>query len=69
MENEKMENEKMENIEEIKVLKFGKGPKEKDLSGLKSIKKDAKTVKSKKKINAKLKRQLLKNYGFFVEDN
>lgn len=67
-----MENEKIEdigNIEKIEVLKFGKGPKEKDLSGLKSIKKDAKTVKSKKKINAKLKRQLLKNYGFFVEDN
>lgn len=64
-----MKNKKTEDGE-LKVLKFGvKGCREKGLSGLKSIKKDAKTVKSKVKISAKLKRQLLKNYGFFVDEN
>ena len=64
-----MKNEKTEDGE-IKALKFGvKGSRERGLSGLKSIKKDAKSVKSKVKISDKLKRQLLKNYGLFVEDN
>ena len=55
----------------IKALRFGvKGSKaEKNLSELKYNKKKTKVVKSKKKIDAKLKMQLLKNYGFVVDEN
>ena len=67
MKNEK--NEMKSKNEKIKVLKFGRGLNKYDLSGLNSIKKNAKVVKSKNKISPKLKRQLLKNYGFFVEGN
>ena len=62
-------NEMKSENEKIKVLKFGRGLNKYDLSGLNSIKKNARVVKSKNKISPKLKRQLLKNYGFFVEGN
>lgn len=53
----------------IKTLNFGvKGSRaEKKLTSKKY--KKAKVVKAKKKIDPKLKKELLKNYGFFIEDN
>jgi hypothetical protein len=60
----------MEN-ENIKTLNFGvKGSRaEKDLATMKYDKKKAKVVKTKKKINPRLKKELLKNYGFVIKDN
>lgn len=65
-----MENEKMENGN-IKILNFGvKGSRaEKDLATMKYDKKKAKVVKTKRKINPRLKKELLKNYGFVIKDN
>jgi len=58
----------MEKEEEIKALEFGmKGLERKRELVSQKYKKDAKVVKTKKKISPKLKRQLLKNYGFFIE--
>ena len=65
-----MENKNVEN-ESIKTLNFGvKGSKaEKDLATMKYDKKKAKVVKTKKKVDPRLKKELLKNYGFVVKDN
>lgn len=65
-----MENENVDN-ENIKTLNFGvRGSRaEKDLATMKYDKKKAKVVKTKRKINPRLKKELLKNYGFVVKDN
>lgn len=72
MENEceKIECESLEKGE-IKTLNFGvKGSRaEKDLATVKYDKRKVKVVKAKKKINPRLKKELLKNYGFVIEDN
>ena len=56
---------------EIKNLNLGiRGSKaERDLATLKYDKKKVKVVKTKKKINSRLKKELLKNYGFIIKDN
>jgi hypothetical protein len=65
-----MENENIKDAN-IKALGFGvKGSRaEKDLATMKYDKKKAKVVKTKKKIDPRLKKELLKNYGFVVKDN
>ena len=67
---EEIENEEMRDVD-IKTLNFGvKGSRaEKDLATIKYDKKKAKVVKTKKKINPRLKKELLKNYGFVIKDN
>ncbi len=60
------------NMEEdyIKSLRMGlKGSRAEREIVSQKYKDGAKSVKSKKKINAKLKNQLLKNYGYIVDEN
>jgi len=56
-------------ISEIKALHFGIKGQRKPKSLAQKYKKNAKVVKTKRKISSKLKRQLLKNYGLVIEDN
>lgn len=60
----------MEKDEEIKLLKMGmRGSRAERISVSQKYVSKAKNVKSKKKIDPKLKKQLLKNYGYRVDEN
>jgi hypothetical protein len=60
----------MEKNEEIKALRMGlKGSRAERESVSQKYVDKAKSVKTKKKIDPKLKKQLLKHYGYLIEDN
>ena len=60
----------MEDKEDIKALRMGlRGSRAERTSVSQKYVDKSKSVKTKRKIDPKLKKQLLKNYGYLIEDN